>query len=254
VLDDNTIKSNTADDNGGGVSLANDSSACLTANVIESNGTGLRGGGVYIRYSDPDLDGNIIRVNSARWGGGLYLEYSDAVLTNTVIAENQAPSNGGGSGLYVMGSSPRLLHTTIADNSGGDGSGVYVTESTVPAYSSDVVLTNTILANHSVGITVTTGSTAALEGMLFHSNSTDTGGGGTFFGSHYLWGDPHFSADGYHLLSGSAALDVGLSAGVTTDVDGDRRPDCVIPDLGADEAVGGSVCHKVYLPAALRND
>ena len=73
------------------------------------------------------------------------------------------------------------------------------------------------------------------------------------FGSHYIWGNPHF-VDGYHLSSGSAALDVGLGAGVTADVDGDTRPYCTAPDFGADEAVGDFACQIVYLPAALRND
>ncbi|MFN2271883.1 MAG: right-handed parallel beta-helix repeat-containing protein [Anaerolineae bacterium] len=254
VLDANTIRFNSADDEGGGLALENDCSASLTANVIVSNDAGLHGGGVYIRYSDPDLDKNIVRLNSARWGGGVYLENSEAVLTNTVITENQAPSNGGGSGLYIEGSSPRLLHTTIAHNSGGDGSGVYVTEATVPGYLSDVVLTNTILVNHGVGITVTAGNTATLDGVLWHSNTVDWGGGGAISGSHYTWGDPHFAVDGYHLSSDSAALDVGLSSGVTADVDGDTRPYCTAPDLGADEAVGDFACQIVYLPLELRNN
>ncbi|MFL7794968.1 MAG: hypothetical protein AB8I69_22700, partial [Anaerolineae bacterium] len=201
-----------------------------------------------------DLDKNIVRLNSARWGGGVYLENSEAVLTNTAITENQAPSNGGGSGLYIEGSSPQLLHTTIAHNSGGDGSGVYVTEATVPGYLSDVALTNTVLVDHGVGITVTAGNTATLDGVLWYANTADWGGGGTVFGSHYIWGDPHFAVDGYHLSSGSAALDVGLSTEVAADIDGDTRPYCAAPDLGADEAIGGFACQNVYLPMALRND
>jgi hypothetical protein len=208
---------------------------------------------VYIRYSDPGLDKNIVRLNSARWGGGVYLENSKAVLTNTVITENQAPSNGGGSGLCIEGSSPHLLHTTISDNSGGDGSGVYVTESAA-GYLSDVALTNTVLVKHGVGITVTTGNTATLEGVLWHANASDWDGAGVVLGSDYTWGDPHFDVDGYHLSSGSVALDMGLSTGVAVDVDGDARPYCAAPDLGADEAVGGFACRFVYLPALFRND
>jgi parallel beta-helix repeat protein len=254
VLEANTIESNTADDDGGGLALENDCSASLTANVIESNDAGSRGGGVYIRYSDPGLDRNIVRSNSARRGGGVYLENSEAVLTNTVITENQAPSNGSGSGLYIVGSSPRLLHTTIAHNTGGDGSGVYATEETVSGYLSDVALTNTILVNHGVGITVTAGNTATLEGVLWYANTTHWGGGGSILRTYNFWGNPHFSVDGYHLSSGSAALDTGLSTGVTTDVDGDLRPYCTAPDLGADEAVGDFACQNVYLPTVLRND
>jgi parallel beta-helix repeat protein len=254
VLDANTIASNSADDDGGGLALENDCSASLTANVIESNEAGLCGGGVYIRYSDPGLDRNIVRSNSALRGGGVYLEKSEAVLTNTVITENQAPSHGGGSGLYIKGASSRLLHTTIAHNSGGDGSGVYVTERTVSGHLSDVTLINTILVNHGVGITVTAGNTATLAGALWYANTTNWGGAGIVSGSDYTWGDPHFSVDGYHLSSGSAAVDAGVSTGVTVDVDGDARPYCTAPDLGADEAIGDFACRFVYLPAVLRND
>ncbi len=253
VLDANIIESNTADDNGGGLALG-DSGALLMANVIVSNGAGARGGGVYIRYGDPDLDRNIVRSNSARWGGGLYLENSDAVLTNTVVTGNQAPSNGGGSGLYIVDSSPRLLHTTISGNSGGDGSGVYVTDEPGSGSAGDVALTNTILASHGVGITVTVGNTATLEGILLYANSINWGGEGSISYAHEVWGDPHFSADGYHLSSGSAALNAGVGAGVTTDIDGDPRPYCTAPDLGADEAVGDFACQNIYLPAVLRNN
>jgi hypothetical protein len=65
-------------------------------------------------------------------------------------------------------------------------------------------------------------------------------------------GDPLFAADGYHLMSGSAAVDKGVDAGVDTDIDGDLRPQGSAPDLGADEFVsvpGG----KLYLPIIMKN-
>ena len=185
-------------------------------------------------------------------GGGLYLGDSDATLTNNVVADNQANING--SGLYItMGSSPRLLHTTIACNSGGDGSGVYVTNS--GSRYSTVALTNTILVSHTVGITVTAGNTATLESTLWHGNTTDWGGAGTIVtGTHNYWGDPLFDADGYHLMAGSAAVDRGVDAGVTTDIDGDSRPQNAAPDLGADELGPGSAPGgNIYLPIILKN-
>lgn len=113
------------------------------------------------------------------WGGCL------ARLTNNVVADNQA--NAAGSGLYIKGSIPCLLHTTIARNGGGDGSGVYVTD----AYGgySTVALTNTILVGHTVGITVTADSTATLEATLLGSgawaNKDDYGGEGCITGGFY---------------------------------------------------------------------
>jgi hypothetical protein len=62
-------------------------------------------------------------------------------------------------------------------------------------------------------------------------------------------GDPAFAADGYHILPGSAAIDAGVNVSVTTDIDGDPRPNGPGYDIGADEAQ----LRRVYLPMVLRN-
>jgi hypothetical protein len=142
--------------------------------------------------------------------------------------------------------SGRLLHTTIADNH-SSGQGVYVGQYTTLAF------TNTILAgHHSVGITVTTGGTATLEGTLWHGNGAETGGGGTVISSTNVTGASAFanpSAWDYHLTVGSAAIDRGVDAGVDEDIDGDSRPQGTGYDLGADEAD----VRRIYLPMVLRN-
>jgi hypothetical protein len=75
-----------------------------------------------------------------------------------------------------------------------------------------------------------------LESTLWYSNAADWGGVGDIFtGTHNTWGDPLFDTDGYHLLDGSAAIDAGVDAGVTTDVDGEIRPMGLGYDIGADE-------------------
>jgi hypothetical protein len=50
-------------------------------------------------------------------------------------------------------------------------------------------------------------------------------------------GGPAFAPDGYHLRAGSAAIDRGVDAGVTSDIDGNARPYGSAPDLGAVEYV-----------------
>jgi len=146
-----------------------------------------------------------------------------------VVADNQAMT--WGSGICVEGCSPRLLHTTIARNSGGDGRGVYVTN--VGSNYSTVALTNTILVSHSVGINVTAGNTATLESTLWHGNTTPWSG--NVIRNNDYTGDPRFDADGYRLMEGSAAIDKGVDAGVTVDIDGETRPFGTGYDLGADE-------------------
>jgi hypothetical protein len=122
-----------------------------------------------------------------------------------------------------------------------------------------LAFSNTIIAGHSsVGITVTTGSTVTLEATLWYGNAGDTAGGGYILtGTVNVYEDPAFvnpSAWDYHLTDGSAAIDKGVDAGVTTDIDGDRRPvdgdldGTPAVDIGADELL-----LRIYLPLVLKN-
>jgi hypothetical protein len=254
-LNNNMVTAN-ASEFGGGL-LLNFSDATLSANTVVSNAADF-GGGLFLNSSDATLSGNTVTANIATDGGGLCIYYnSNATLINNLVADNRVDNEGGG--LYILGSSPRLLHTTIARNRGGDGSGIYLTDD-AGGYST-VALTNTILVSHTVGITVTPGNTASLEATLWGSgtwaNGTDWGGTGTIVtGTHNYWGDPAFvnpNLGDYHIGPGSAALDRGVDAGVTLDIDGDPRPVGAGYDLGADEfPTAVSTEHFIYLPLVLR--
>jgi len=255
ALTDNVIAENWTDGSGGGLFLYR-SNAILSRNVITSNNATNDGGGLHLEsHSDATLSGNTVISNTAgRNGGGLLLGYSDATLVNNVVAENRAGT--AGSGLYIIASSPHLLHNTIARNSGGDGSSLLVTS--LSGDTSNVILTNTILVSHTIGIAVTAESTATLEGTLWGSgswaNNTDWGGDGTIVtGTVNVWGDPAFvDPDGgnYHIGPGSAAIDAGVNAGVTEDIDGDTRPQESGYDIGADEF---SQQWDIYLPLVVKN-
>ncbi|HEY54073.1 MAG TPA: hypothetical protein G4N94_11510 [Caldilineae bacterium] len=108
-------------------------------------------------------------------------------------------------------------------------------------------MTNTIFFDHDQGISVATSSTATLNSTLWHANNTNWSGNVIHNNDHT--GDPKFALDGYHLTAGSAAIDKGVNAGVTTDIDGDARPYGSGYDIGADEYSGtvGRV-YKMFLP------
>jgi hypothetical protein len=232
---------NTAE-TGGGLYLE-DSAATLSGNSITSNnavstpgGSYGDGGGLFLYDSPATLSKNLITANIAYFSGsGLYLgDGSDATLVNNLVADNQIADEwySFDCGLYISGSSPNLLHDTIHDNTGGNGTGVCVVSWSLPSI---VVLTNTILVSQTVGIDVAEDSTADLNGVLWYANSGgNTDGAGTIIVNNAVTGDPAFGADGYHLMSDSAAIDEGVDAGVTDDIDGQVRPHN-IPDLGADE-------------------
>ena len=231
-LYNNRLFSNTAEYGGG--MFADYGSPTLGGNTFATNTASIDGGGAHLYYSVAALDGNTVFSNDAQYGGGLYFQNSSDTLSNTIVANNRASLNG--SGLYMWGASPRLLHTTLVRNTGGDGSSVYVTQGYgVP---STVALTNTILVSQTVGITVTAGNTATLNGVLWSGNDPNFGGPGLITVTNDITGSPAFvnpDAGNYHLTAASAAIDRGVDAGVATDLDGIARPQGSQPDLGAYE-------------------
>jgi parallel beta-helix repeat protein len=272
TLSGNTVQGNTASVGsigyGGGLGLYN-STATLNGNTVQGNTASTAdcgsGGGLVLSESDATLCdktiiGNTVTLNptAAGRGGGLCIRFgSSLTLTNNLVADNHANTEGSGLWFGSESTDPtsgRLRHTTVADNNGGSGQGVHVDNYTT------LTFTNTIIAGHdSMGITVTSGSTATLEATLWYNNGSQIGGGGYIFtGTINLNGDPAFvnpSAWDYHLTASSAAIDRGVSAGVTDDIDGDSRPvdgdgdGTAVVDIGADEFAW----KHIYLPLVVRN-
>jgi uncharacterized repeat protein (TIGR01451 family) len=205
---------------------------------------------------DITLASNTIHDNSATTaGGGLYLEMDqNIVMDNNIVADNQ--SSGSGGGVYVLDSTAQLQHTTLARNSGQQG--VYVYETAI------VRLSNTILVSHTVGVETDFGATAYLTATLWGdgpwANTVDTIGSNILTGTLNWWGNPAFVDPGsgdYHLGSGSAAFERGVSVGVLDDIDGDLRSIGLgmQPDLGADEALPALAVTKTgpawYTPGSI---
>lgn len=224
----NAVEGNRAAGRGGGLS----GGGTLTANLITSNEAGC-GGGLALYQSKATVQSNVIAANEADSGGGVCLEdHGDALLANNWIVGNRTSFDG--SGLLVRGSRPRLAHNTIAHNAGPNGlyAGSYA------EYTSTVILTDTILVSHTVGLVAEGGSSAYLEATLWGNGTDWAGAGAIYSGTVNVWGKPVFADPGagdYHIGPGSAAADAGVNAGVTTDIDGDGRPMGAGYDIGADE-------------------
>jgi parallel beta-helix repeat protein len=249
---------------GGGVYGGPDG-ALIQGNLVEGNRTNSintgSGAGLYQWYGSAHYQGNLVQRNHG--GSAIYLGYSQSSFTDNRVVDNTAAglqlsySSGGGPTLvnnvfarnsnrtldaFASAGSPltaTLLHNTLVGT--GSGYGVYIESGYV-----NLLLTNTIVASHTWGITNTfpASSTVLADHTLFWANTYDG-----IQGSNSLNGVPAFSADGYHMLPGSAAIDVGVNAGVTTDIDNDPRPNGPGYDIGADEAQ----LRRVYLPLILRN-
>ena len=239
----------------GGVYVGTEVDATLRGNIIADNekltSTGDGGGVDVYYYGSATLIGNVIRDNRAgRHGGGLAGSREITLISN-LIAGNTcglAATNGQGAGLWL--GRGELVNNTLANNSGGDGSGIRV--------GVDVALTNTILYSNAVGVNAYAGSLVHMDGTLWYANGQDTTGAGTIhLGAVDVHEDPRFvdaGAGDFHLGAGSPAIDAGIAAPVAReDAEGNPRPDCVAWDIGAYEAQsGGTSCRRVYLPAVLR--
>jgi hypothetical protein len=245
LIQGNAFVSNTAHTRGGGLHVRQSDGSVLVDNRVTGNSCLGVGGGVSIFDSQAKLTGNLVTGNAVYDGGaGLFLEDADAELTNCVVADNRNQSGSAGSGLHAENASAGLMHTTWARNTGGTGGAIQVSAGSLR-------VTNSVVVSHSVGVFAAAGSTATLNGVLWYSNTTASyAGDGSFTVNHAITGTPAFAADGYHVMTGSAAIDAGVMAGVGSDVD--HEPRFGIPDLGADEYWPPGALKRVYLPVVAR--
>lgn len=224
---------------GGGLCLRGVSSATIVSNVFYGNSTSGRGGGAYFESSGSRalLRNNLIRGNTADLaGGGLAISGAELTGINDVVADNSAPFEG----VFLnYGGSLSARHWTVVNNGGyaltTDGGSAF--------------LTNTIVSTHSAGGFAGLDITA--DHTLFFNSGTHCSTGALCTNS--LSGDPRFvnpESGDYHIRIGSAAIDAGMDAGVTEDMDGQSRPTGPGYDLGADE----HCCTvSLYLPMVLRD-
>jgi len=237
VIRENLFQGNSGN-NGGGLRLENCSNTRVDDNQFLGNtgGEDGAGGGLYIGPgAGYTLQRNLIIGNTAGEGGGGFYLRASAALTNNVISDNALTKDyRNGAGLTIYDADVTLRHTTLARNTVNYGNGFYV-----GGTGRTVTLDNAIVAGHTTGIAANAGNTVVVNGVLWHDNTADTGGGGAFNVTSPYTGDPAFAADGYHITAASAALDRGGFVGVSNDVDGDARPTNPArpdaPDLGADE-------------------
>jgi hypothetical protein len=151
-----------------------------------------------------------------------------------------------------------LLHNTIACSSGRRDTGIWVYATESPSH---LTMTNNILVSHTLGLGVTEGNSATLQGTLWGAgawaNERDWAGPGAIHtGTVSVWGAAAFrdpNGEDYHLRPASAAIDAGVDAGVGVDIDGDTRPTLSGFDIGADEFVVLGL-YRVVLPVVLRRD
>lgn len=211
----------------------------VAGNHIEDNwSVSGNGGGLESAWSDLEITGNRIISNTSGAGGGMYIRS----ITPVTMANNLIVRNGGGfcgGGMYLVHLIPDptpaiLVNNTVADNSpDGIATWGYVV----------LTMTNNLLAGNPVGILAShpASLTLAADTNLFYDTSD------LLTGTNGILEDPLLTAD-YRVPPGSPAVDRGLDVPwLTTDIDGNPRPQGGGYDLGAFEVL------YVYLPLTLRN-
>lgn len=266
---------------GGGISLlASNTAGEITGNFrnltmrdnVAKAGSGSgegRGGAIHAHQATVIVHGSTIIDNEAALagdgsGGGIYVREPVAgnylEVVNSILAGNQARGvSGNGAQLnidYTAGSSnPAIItHVTIADDTLNPKQGIYYNGTSA---GDELTILNTIIANHQDGIrNVNATGKATARYMLFYGNTNNQAPGSTAFPDMTGWvpGDPdplfvNPSANDYHILADSPAVEAGTDAGITVDIDGDQRPQSGGFDIGADEFADN---FYLYLPAILK--
>jgi uncharacterized repeat protein (TIGR01451 family) len=159
-------------------------------------------------------------------------------FANNVIINNSAGS--AGSGFYFNGDNTymywTLKHTTIGNNGGGDGTGIYA----LNVRNFEAPVSATLFYSQAVGVKVNGSDDFALSNSFWDGSvvSETVGvGGETVEQTDPVRGDAALAPDGYHLTLTSDAIDAALASDVSTDIDNDRRPIGYYADIGADEYV-----------------
>jgi len=260
------FQNNQSSNYGGGLYVFN--TLTLTGTQFLSNTIGAIGGGVHVSGGATVTGGRFENnrcTNPGCWGGGFYADKTLA-LTGTQFFGNTATGDGGA--FYLgNGAGSRLVNALFARNAaGGDGAAMYLLAAVGGGGSADIVhatvtsptvgtgqaiyvghsaatvnVTNTIVASYTTGIQRAGGTvnTVNEDYNLFFGNTNNIQGT-VGSGGHSLADlAPVFvnqSSDDYHLGVGSAAIDNGADIGVTTDFEGDTRPQGHGFDIGCDES------------------
>ena len=178
-----------------------------------------------------------LRNSTASYGGGATIQSNEVHIVNALFAENT--SDLAGAGIDLDRGRVDVVNTTFANP-------IHNSHAAILNEGAALHVTDTIFVNHSIGIASTDG-TVAEDYNLYYGNITNTYG--VTMGAHSLIGDPRFvdpTHDDYHLTVGSAAIDHGVDAGVTSDLDGNPRPIGNGFDIGAYEYQ--SVVYRAFLP------
>ncbi len=210
VIEFCVIRQNQAD-SGGGIATIEYGSAEIRNNLISGNTAPYSGGGIYAGVrSSPVIENNLILDNRAYgWGGGgitlwnwYAMNFISKTVRNNVVAGNYTSAAGGG--FYIRYDYSILENNTVADNTAGQGGGIYVLNQgpgDYPPYLHNFIIWgNAAPAGRSIHPDPSTGSAVVVA-------YCDVEGG--WAGTGNIDVPPVFAGDDYQLAAGSPGVDAG---------------------------------------------
>jgi uncharacterized repeat protein (TIGR01451 family) len=244
VLRDLTLRNGASTANGGAIYANTD----LTLENVTLEGNSAVRGGALTQYAGRLVinNGRLFDNHATDLGGAIFQQGGALDITNTIFGQNRADS-GNGAAVFVGGdvvSNARITNSTITDNAGNTGAAI----TTWGALN----LSNTILANHKIGLAVGGTRGVSEDYNLFANTTTDVRElTGTVSldrgGASHVAPDARFvdaAARDYALQQSSPAVDRGSdavlgSAALATDASANARPYTGAPvDIGAHEFQG----------------
>lgn len=249
---------NRADTGNGGGAYAY-GPAKVTDTVFVSNSASMRGGGLMAWQGAEVQRSQFLRNTGLQSGGGLDVEGALGVtnsifisntsilgggvfhtlggggrVVNSLFARNTASVTGGVLHFGALTGTVDVIHVTIAD----PGAAGFNLAPAICVESNNVNITNTLIADHAVGISNFLGAVQEDYNLFYNVGALIDGS--VLTGGHSLNpAAPQFIdplSDNYHLRFGAEAIDAGTPAGVAFDIDNQPRPIGPGFDIGFDEA------------------
>ncbi len=169
-----TFFNNSANDDGGGLYNSQNGALDIFLGAIISNTAAHNGGGLYNQSGLVTANLTDIEQNQAQNGGGLYNQSGDVTLTRVNTRDNSASLIGGG--YYSEQGTFNVTYGNVTDNSAGvDGGGAYHTYATAE-YTLATISGNSADGDGG-GIVNWGGVTSLTESAVSHNSAGDNGGG-----------------------------------------------------------------------------
>nr|MDJ0519800.1 DUF4347 domain-containing protein [Trichodesmium sp. MO_231.B1] len=187
TINNSTISGNYATSNGGGIYTTNNTTVTLNNSTISGNSATSNGGGIYSEGSIT-LDNSTISGNTAYRGAGVFNHlYGYLAVTNYSTITGNVTTGGNGGGITNLGGSDNpstvtINNSTISNNQGADGGGIYNTYGILTITNNSNVSDNN--ASSGGGIYTRNNTTVTVSNSNISNNNASNDGGGIYNGGN----------------------------------------------------------------------